>query len=653
MTALTREAGEATFRAARRRAAILGCVAGAATAVLAATAFAAGPSGTGAHAAAAANGPVVACLPKTLVQSAKLSGVSVDVSPAPGSVTANPDTQISFLGVAASQVRNVSVSGASSGDHPGSLHAYSQGDGASFVPATPFKTGEQVTVHAVIGAGAGKRVSFGFRVDTPYSTAGVGEFGNPTAAPTDYQTFFTLPGVQAPVMTVTVPDHDPAAGDILTTNGPGPGRYGPLIYSPQGRLIWFDQLSGGVTAEDLNVQTYNGQRDLTFWQGKVLSLGYGDGKDLVLNSRYQTVATVKGGNGLKADLHEFQLAAHNIAYITTYNPIDCDLASVQGPRDGVILDADVQEIDMKTGLVRWEWHALDHVAAANSEFAPDGTKPYDWFHINSIDPQPNGDVLISARNTWAAYQLQAGTGTILWTLGGLHSSFKKGPADTAWQHDARMLSNGEVTMFDDGSDPPEHSQSRAVRISLDLETRTATLVSALTHPGPPLLAASQGNMQTLASGNTVVGYGGIPQVSEYSKSGSLLFDAHLSYDMASYRDFRFPWSGRPASAPAVLANLNNTDEETIVHMSWNGATDVASWRVLAGKDPSSLAPQTTTTAAGFETATIVPKTFETSSKTLGYVAVQALDSSGRVLATSHTVPVKSYAASFPTGHQSG
>ena len=63
--------------------------------------------------------------------------------------------------------------------------------------------------------------------------------------------------------------------------------------------------------------------------------------------------------------------------------------------------------------------------------------------------------------------------------------------------------------------------------------------------------------------------------------------------MTFYRAFRFPWSGRPLSPPAVLASLNNTGEETIVHASWNGATDVASWRVLAGKQPGSLTAQAT------------------------------------------------------------
>ena len=509
------------------------------------------------------------------------------------------------------------------------------------MPDTPFNAGERVIVHAVIGA-HGKRVAYSFRVDTPYPTASTPEFPNPTAAPADYQSFYTLPGVQAPIMTVTVPDRDPAAGDILTTNGPGPGQYGPLIYTPQGRLVWFDKLPSGETAEDLNEQTYEGQRDLTWWKGRVLSLGFGQGEDIVMNSSYQTVARVRGGNGLQADLHDFQIAPHDVAYITAYNPIRCNLTAAEGATDGTIVDTAIQEIDIKTGLVRWEWHSLDHVGASESQVeAPTTATPWDWFHINSIDPEPDGNIFISARSTWAGYQLEGGSGRVLWRLGGLKSSFKMGAGTrTAWQHDGRVLPDGEVTFFDDGSNPPIHRQSRAVRIALDLKTREAHLIVAYTHPDPPLLAASQGNMQTLASGNTVVGYGGVPAISEYGKDGALLFDAHQPFDMSFYRAFRFPWSGRPLSPPAVLASLNDTSEETIVHASWNGATGVASWRVLAGKRAGSLTAQTTIPASGFESSTTLPKQYKR-------VAVQALDAAGHVLGTSRTVGAIGYAASLP------
>ncbi len=590
-----------------------------------------------------------ACLPSTLDRTAKLAGTSVEVSPAPETDTANPHTQISFLGVPASEIHDVSVAGLRSGAHAGALRAYSQADGASFQPYAPFAPGERVTVRALIGPGAlhanaagDREVAFRFRTDTPYPTANTTDFANLPPAPADSQSFYTLPSMRAPILTVTAPDRDPAAGEILTTNGPGPGQYGPLIYSPQGRLVWFDQLPNGEAAEDLAVQTYEGQPALTWWRGHVLSLGFGQGEDVVMSSHYQTVARVAGGNGLGADLHDFQLAPDHVAYITAFNPIRCDLAPVKGARDGAILDTAIQEIDMRTGLVRWEWHALDHVAAADSEVeASTDSSPWDWFHLNSIDAQPGGSLLISARSTWAAYQLQAGTGKILWRLGGDNSSFAMGPGtETAWQHDARILPNGEITLFDDGSNPPIHSQSRAVRIALDSKTHRARLTADYTHSDPPLLASSQGNMQTLPDGNTVVGYGGLPAISEYAPDGSLLLDAHLPYDMTFYRAFRSPWSARPASPPAVRANLNDTGEETIVHMSWNGATEVASWRVLAGVRAAALSTQATIASGGFESSTILPKKH-------AYVAVQALDAAGHAIGASPAVAVTSFASSLP------
>jgi hypothetical protein len=611
---------------------------------------AASSSAPSAHSASTAP----ACLPASQDHSARLAGTSVDVSPAPGTAMANPATQISFLGDAVKEIRSVTVSGSASGSHAGRVVAYSQGDGASFVPDKPFSAGEQVSVHALVGAGAGTKVSFSFRVDTPYPSANIPGFPNRTAAPADYQSFYTLPGVQAPQVSVTTSDRDSAAGDLFTTEGPGPGHYGAMIFTPQGRLVWFDQLSGGQVAEDLNVQTYEGQRDLTMWEGKVLDWGFGQGEDIVLNSRYQKVATVSGGDGLKADLHEFQIAPHDVAYITAFNPISCNLKPAGGTANGVILDTAIEEVDLKTGLVRWEWHSLDHVAASESQIqAPENKRPWDWFHINSIDPQSNGDILISSRNTWDAYEIQSGTGTILWSLGGGTTTLKMGAGTTtAWQHDARMLPDGDVTIFDDGSDPPVEAQSRAITIAVDLKAKKATLVSAITHPAPPLLSPSQGNVQTLPSGNVVVDYGGVPEIAEYTKSGSLLFDEHLPYDMASYRGYRYPWSATPAYAPAVVASLNNTGEETIVHASWNGATAVAAWRVLAGSKRGSLKPQSTVTASSFETATLLPKTFcagsgePCSGATRGYVAVQALDASGHVLATSAAVAVQTYAASL-------
>ena len=255
-------------------------------------------------------------------------------------------------------------------------------------------------------------------------------------------------------------------------------------------------------------------------------------------------------------------------------------------------------------------------------------------------PRADGNLLISARSTWAAYLLQGGSGRILWRLGGTDSSFKMGPGTSmAWQHDGRVLPDGELTFFDDGSNPPIHHESRGLRIALDTNNKTARLVFAYTHPNPPLLAASQGDMQTLPNGNALLGYGGVPAISEYAPDGTLLFDAHMPFDMSFYRAFRFPWQGQPAAPPTVAASLNNTGEETIVHASWNGATGVASWRVLAGSSPASLSARSVIPSESFESSLTLPARYS-------YVEVQALDGSGRTLGSSTPTKVGSYAASL-------
>jgi hypothetical protein len=595
----------------------------------------------GSSATIAPSGVSPSCLPATLEHSARLPGTNIDVSPEPETDTANPYTQISFLGTNVANIQEVSVVGSESGYHYGHVEGYFQGDGGSFVADKRFDDGERVSVSAVIGPrGEGHRTSFSFRVDTPYPTSVIPGFPNPAAPAAFTQSFLSWPTAQPPILNVTTPDRDPAAGDVMMSTGPGPGQYGPLIYTPQGHLVWFERQYGGNVAENLTAQDYEGRRDLTWWRGKVLSIGFGEGEDIVMNSNYQRVATIHGGNGLQADLHDFQIAPNNVEYSTAYNVIRCNLSPVSGARNGTMVDTAVQEIDMKTGLVRWEWHTLDHVGVSESHVpVPTNATPWDWFHLNSVDPEPDGGLLISGRSTWAGYQLEGGSGKILWRLGGDDSSFTLGPgADMAWQHDMRMRPDGTITAFDDGSNPREHYQSRGMHIALDTAHHTATLLRAYTHPSP-LLADSQGNMQVLHSGNVVIGWGAIPFVSELSKSGELLFDAHLAPGLGSYRAFRSPWAGQPLQAPRVVAKVTSTKDETAVAASWNGSTEIASWRVLAGEDYSSLAPEGTMPAEGFESTVILPP--REAAKPYAYVAVQALGASGQVLATSATVKVAS------------
>jgi hypothetical protein len=295
----------------------------------------------------------------------------------------------------------------------------------------------------------------------------------------------------------------------------------------------------------------------------------------------------------------------------------------------------VQEVDVRTGLVRMQWTSLGHVALAESYERPQGSTtrwPYDFFHVNSIDLAPDGSLLISARNTWTVYDLDPQTGRIRWQLGGRHSSFREGAAvRTAWQHDPRALPGGTLSIFDNGSSPTVHGQSRGIVVRLEPETATATLVAQITHT-PAIVAESQGNMQLLADGDWFVGWGQAPDLSEFGPEGELLFDARLPIHTQSYRAFRFTWAGTPAHRPA-LGFTPAAGGGGTVWASWNGATDVSSWRLLAGPAPGSLQTVAEGPRTGFESALALP-----AGSAAGYLAVAALDAAGQVLGVSATVP---------------
>jgi hypothetical protein len=281
--------------------------------------------------------------------------------------------------------------------------------------------------------------------------------------------------------------------------------------------------------------------------------------------------------------------------------------------------------------VLFQWDSLDHVPVTASELPPPtpAGQPFDYFHVNSAGQLGDGSVLISARTTWAGYDLDRGTGAVAWTLGGKLSSFKLGAgASFAFQHDIRMPAPGVITLFDDGAGPPVvHRQSRALTLALDATALTASVVRQDRHQ-PALLAAFEGNAQREAGGDDFVGWGQQPEFTEFDPRGHVVFDARFAGNANTYRAYRFPWRGTPISAPAVAART--AGGRTTVYASWNGATLLAGWRILAGSSPGALAAVATVAKGGFETAARLAR---------GYAAVQAqaLDAHGGVLGSSAPV----------------
>jgi hypothetical protein len=558
--------------------------------------------------------------------SAAQASSRIVVSPEPNTPDASPQTEISFLGASASDLGSVTVVASRSGAHSGRLVAYSSQRGVSFVPDRAFVSGDRVSVRA---PRAGLRFSFTVVGGSPVrggeqvSAAQVNRGG--------VWSFQSNP-FHPPSVRVTVNSSAADSGDIFvapirapsTTPGSFVGQPGPLIYDRNGQPVWFAPTPNIHTwAMNFHPQVYNGQPVLTWWQGHVNGQGIGSGQDIIADSSYRTIATISNANGWIPDLHEFLITRQGTAFITSYRAIRKDISAYHGPHNGQLWDSIVQEVDLATGRVMFEWHPLAHISLHETFTTPVSGMVWDPYHVNSVDIDRAGNLLISARNTWGVYYVRHSDGKILWRLGGNRNNFRFGRGTRfAWQHDARFVSPNAISIFDDEATPQVGPRSRGIIIKFDTRRRTASLLHEYRHSNT--LAGSQGNMQVLPDGHAFEGWGAAPFFSEYTRGGRLLYDAHFHGADESYRAFRAPWVGRPDYPPSLAVSGGTA------YASWNGATEVASWRLLAGPDPSHLAPAGSSGRQGFETQI-------NSSSSGPYFAVQALAANGAVLGTSATV----------------
>ncbi len=210
------------------------------------------------------------------------------------------------------------------------------------------------------------------------------------------------------------------------------------------------------------------------------------------------------------------------------------------------------------------------------------TVPWDYFHINAVSEDHDGNLLINARNTWAVYSLDRHSGAVIWRLGGKKTDFSLGPnVQFAWQHNPTAIDDdGLIRIFDNEAGPAILPYSRVIWVRHDDVTKAAKLERWLKHPDG-LSAASQGNAQGLENGDTFVGWGQLPHFSEFDSDNKLVFDAQLATGYNSYRAYRDEWIGEPNTRPT--ANVQQqADGGAVVNAVWNGATEVAVWDVLDG-----------------------------------------------------------------------
>jgi Arylsulfotransferase (ASST) len=466
----------------------------------------------------------------------------------------------------------------------------------------------------------------------------------PTTPTTEYNAneahfFYSRPDLQPPRVTVVRrPSHPFVRGQdeglvLLTPKAyvpPGPGQPGLMVVQADGRLRWF--LPTDDAPFDLQFQELNGKPVLTWWEGKVTN-GTGAGEGVIADLSYKELGRIRTVDGLAPDLHELVITPQGTALMTAYHPVAADLSSVGGPKNGFVLGAVAMEVDVATNKLLHRWESVDHVGVDETyQMLPKGqgteNTPFDYFHINSITLSPDGDLLISSRNTWALYKVGRTSGEVVWRMNGKKSDFEMGKgSEFYWQHTARYHGANQITLFDDGASPAEEARSRAIVLSVDESAKKVTLEKAFVHPAR-LLVPNQGSIQMLEDGGALVGWGAHPYFSHFSADGDLVLDARLPTNVQSYRAFSARFVGQPADRPAVAIEDDTVGGKT-VYVSWNGSTEVAAWEVLGGP-AGQLKQLALADWADFETAISVNSTGP-------HFQVLALDRAGNKIGSSEVL----------------
>ncbi|PYH75891.1 hypothetical protein BO82DRAFT_323131 [Aspergillus uvarum CBS 121591] len=473
----------------------------------------------------------------------------------------------------------------------------------------------------------------------------------------NWASYQSRPDIRAPILEISLKNDSlisPGYIFIAPYFGDVPG---PYIYDTNANLIW-SGADGSTTDifQDLHACAYNGSDHLCYFQGTQIG-GYARGQHEILDSSYSPAATVRSGNGLEmSDMHESSVINGTSMLIPIYQPRTADLTAYNVPANpGWVIDGVFQEIEIATGAVLFQWSSLDQGITPAESYTPPGLNPvvgngtsnatsWDYFHLNSIDKNPAGDYLISARHTSGIYKLSGTTGAVLWRLGGKQSTFTQTNYNFSSQHDARFLAENASTtvlsLFDNGSDNYRNTSatSAGMIVALDHTTNTSTLLRRYDAPAPGIRAWSQGSCQILSSGNAFIGWGSTPAFSEHLEDGTPVFFAGVADEHSmNYRAYKADWSAVPSEPPALrMYSPAAGAGPTTFWMSWNGATGVDHWNVYASTAaaPEQVVRLGTAGSGGFQTAF-------TSSAYHPKAFVEAVGRDGTSLANSSTVDVSS------------
>ncbi|UKZ77083.1 hypothetical protein TrVFT333_004801 [Trichoderma virens FT-333] len=464
---------------------------------------------------------------------------------------------------------------------------------------------------------------------------------------------FRSSNIIAPVFLVNKWEQDQVdnAPFILLGTVYGENKAGPMVFDARDMsLVYADQKYENTYTS--NVYFINGTRYFAFWEGGH-TRGHANGNCLFFDENYNLKynVTAQGLNDARADMHELSVTTNGTIIFSTYFNIPFDCRPVGGPENALLMDSGFQEVDPATNELIFDWQASKFFTIDNS-----------YASYNADYGTHDGNYLVSSRHLSILTLVDGKDGHPIWILGGRQNQFtdlSNGAATNfSWQHDARIIPSSSnitdethITLFDNHGEYSgpcqEKCETRALRIAVNQVLHTARVVNQFFHP-ESIDSGAMGGYQTLDSGNVMTGWGYYPGFVEYTSDGTPVMDFQRGIiggeplpDMFAYRVNKGDWKGNPSWPPSVAADApNNSTLNATVYVSWNGATEVASWAIFASNNHSTINSYTNLIAEfprhGFETA--IPLT--STNVTRRYVGAAAVSSSGDVLGSTIVIDLQ-------------
>ena len=530
------------------------------------------------------------------------------------------------------------VQGNQSGAHSGQAILADDQKTVIFKPDQPFTAGEQVQV-SVSGLSVDSKVSFSpisykFTVATNQKPGGVGAATTPlkNAPASEFPNYLTVPQ-DIPHYTVTTASPDNGEGDIFVAAIPWTaavtGSY-LLILDGQGNLIYYRSMGNEYNGFDFKVLpngdlSYFSQKDSTFY---------------VMDSHYQIIKKYQAGNGYTTDLHDLLLLPNGNVILMAYDDETVDMSKVVpgGKTNATVTGLIVQELDPSNNVI-YQWRSWDFVSFTDSTASLTDDK-IDLVHGNGLALASDGNLLVSSRNLSEITKVNLQTGAVIWRLGGKANQFQfVNDQPFAYQHNIGQLPNGDITVFDNHGTEQSPAPSRGVEYKVDEVNKTVTKVWEFLD-NPPIFATFMGDTQRLSDENTFLDWGApftgsgyqFVNITEVNPQNQVIFQLAFDQPYVSYRAFRAPWQGSPLTKPD-LAFKEDGSGLLLLGYSWNGATEVASWKVYGGSSPSSLSLVDQKAKTGFETQTQLTSILPGEC----YFQAAAIDKNGNEMARSAVV----------------